>query len=724
MEDLEIDFQYCYGIKNLKYKFTFRNNKVFGIYAPNGMMKSSFAKTFKDIADNRDSRDLAFPERKTKRIVKVDENDILPEVVFVIEHYNDSYQSDKMTTLLVNKNLKKEYDVIHKSVDKIKKEFLKKLKNLSGLSQKDIEKEVSTIFNKDFLDVLLDLKDFVNENETNGLEKVKYKKIFIPEVLKFIKENQKEIEEYTKKYDELIEKSLYLKRDFNFYNIENVTKQLGNNHFFKAGHSVNLSDGKKKIEFNSDEALRELIEEEKKKVLSDTKLKSKFDLIDKKLSNAKLREFRDCLLEHQEILVRLTELNNFAKDLWKFYFIKEKELFNQLVEKYSNAKVKIDEIIKKAKEEQTEWENAIEIFNNRFIHLPFSLSIRNKDDVILKGEIPAIDFIFKDGEDEKIYNDKSELLTILSTGEQRALYILNIIFEIEARKKLGQDNLLIIDDIADSFDYKNKYAIIDYLKYISELDNFYMIILTHNFDFFRAIHSRGITFNRKQCLFAVRSSESIELKQAQYLKNPFNKVFKNNLDDPKKLIASIPFVRNIIEYTKSEEDEEYLKLTSLLHIKENSYNIKIDSLIGIFSNAIPTLNFSGNNLDKKVLDLIFETAEECLNEAESINLENKIVLSIATRLKAESFMIEKINDDEFVKSINSNQTRRLLQKFEEIYNNEKKVLDVLKKVNLITPENIHINSFMYEPIIDMGDGELKKLYKDTKKLNDYMIGEK
>lgn len=28
----------------------------------------------------------------------------------------------------------------------------------------------------------------------------------------------------------------------------------------------------------------------------------------------------------------------------------------------------------------------------------------------------------------------------------------------------------------------------------------------------------------------------------------------------------------------------------------------------------------------------------------------------------------------------------------------------------MTPENLHINSFMYEPIIDMSDGSLRDLY--------------
>jgi hypothetical protein len=34
----------------------------------------------------------------------------------------------------------------------------------------------------------------------------------------------------------------------------------------------------------------------------------------------------------------------------------------------------------------------------------------------------------------------------------------------------------------------------------------------------------------------------------------------------------------------------------------------------------------------------------------------------------------------------------------------------------MTPENIHLNSFMYEPIIDMSDESLKRLYQDIKSL--------
>lgn len=41
---------------------------------------------------------------------------------------------------------------------------------------------------------------------------------------------------------------------------------------------------------------------------------------------------------------------------------------------------------------------------------------------------------------------------------------------------------------------------------------------------------------------------------------------------------------------------------------------------------------------------------------------------------------------------------------------------VIENVNLITPESIHINSFMFEPLIDISDWTLKDLYQAVKDL--------
>lgn len=95
--------------------------------------------------------------------------------------------------------------------------------------------------------------------------------------------------------------------------------------------------------------------------------------------------------------------------------------------------------------------------------------MENQEDVILKSELPSIKFVFQDFTDNTQIEEK-ELIGVLSNGELRALYLLNIIFEVEARKQSEMETLFIIDDIADSFDYKNKYAIIEYIKDISMVD--------------------------------------------------------------------------------------------------------------------------------------------------------------------------------------------------------------------------------------------------------------
>lgn len=43
-------------------------------------------------------------------------------------------------------------------------------------------------------------------------------------------------------------------------------------------------------------------------------------------------------------------------------------------------------------------------------------------------------------------------------------------------------------------------------------------------------------------------------------------------------------------------------------------------------------------------------------------------------------------------------------------------IKILSEVNIMTPENIHFNSFMYEPILDMDITELLNLYQKVKKL--------
>ena len=49
MNTLKLEMENCYGIQKIQQDIDFSKNNVAVIYAPNGTMKSSFAKTFEAI---------------------------------------------------------------------------------------------------------------------------------------------------------------------------------------------------------------------------------------------------------------------------------------------------------------------------------------------------------------------------------------------------------------------------------------------------------------------------------------------------------------------------------------------------------------------------------------------------------------------------------------------------------------------------------------------------
>ena len=333
--------------------------------------------------------------------------------------------------------------------------------------------------------------------------------------------------------------------------------------------------------------------------------------------------------------------------------------------KYESTQKRKEEIEKEAKKQRTQWEAVIDIFNSRFF-VPFRLALENRERVILGTDaMPRLGFVFQEGEDgEEAGVKKDTLMKTLSTGEKKALYVLNIIFEVEARRKAAQETVFIFDDIADSFDYRNKYAIIQYLIDIAEGPHFRQILLTHNFDFFRTVNSRFVKYSH--CLMAAKTSAGLSIKQAQGIKNPFVNDWKEAFfDDEKKRIASIPFLRNLIEYTKGTDDLDFVTLTSLLHWKTDSKSITQENLDRIYNSMFDSTGESSNGKEP-VVTVIENAANSCIKGADGgngMNFENKIVLSIAIRMTAERFMVRKINDEEFVNSIKSNQSQKLLKRF-------------------------------------------------------------
>ena len=722
MNKLNVDLENCYGIKKLQKQFDFSTGKTYAIYAPNGSMKSSLAQTFRDVATGTESKDRFHPDLVSSRTI-TDENglDLPEESVLVVDPYDNKDPSlpDKTSTLLVDSTLRNEYTQLHLEIDKSKEMFLKALRKQSG-SKKDLEREVSSTFTKSnnkFYPALLRIKDELLAQEGAPFASIPYDTIFDEKVVAFLetKDFKTAIEDYIKKYDELLAASTYFRKGtFNYYNGTTIAKSLEDNGFFAAKHTVNLN-ANERLEITSQKQLEELIDKEKEGISNDKDLRRKFAEIEKQVTkNPPLREFAAYLTNHEELLPKLANIEAFKEEIWMSYFKAQTGLYNELVTKYQSAEARLKEIEEEARNQRTQWESVIDIFNSRFV-VPFKLIVTNKASVVLGQEAtPMLGFTFED-EAGKVSVERATLLPALSTGEQRAFYLLNAIFDVEARRKANQETLLIADDIADSFDYKNKYAIIQYLAEIAEeAPCFKQIILTHNFDFFRTINSRGVVCY-SHCLMAIKSSAGLILEQATGIRNPFVKDWKPQFfANPKKRIASIPFIRNLIEYTRGDEDPGYVKLTALLHWKDDSARITQGDLDDIYNSVFGE---HGALTDSKslVVDSICHEANDCLTAGDGINFENKIVLSIAVRIIAERFMVEKIGDATFLSSIQSDQTPKLLNKFKKLFGGEVDAIDTIKQVILMTPENIHLNSFMYEPILDMSDEHLRKLYEDVKR---------
>lgn len=724
MDKLSIRLENCFGIGKLTHEFDFGqlNTNSFLIYAPNGTMKSSFAKTFDLIAKNDIKSmpcDRVYDNRATIHNVSCDGVAIDVESILVVNAEDNSYDSsNKISSFIASQDLKKKYDEIYSELENKKNEYIKKLKQVSQST--DCETEFVNAYSqlpKDtFFELLLAIsKKMVSKPDTY---KFRYNDIFDKKgnVKKFLDKNQKLLSDYVTKYDELLTKSKFFKssgNSFGTYQANELLKSTEDNSFFEAGHKFTLSDN---AEIKSAKELKQLLQKEITAIVKDESLKKTFDQVDRSIgANTELRSFKAAIEKDNLLLVELDKYEDFRKKVWLNYISSLEKETQELARFYEAKKLDLEKIVADAKREFVIWGEIIKTFNERF-YVPFEIKLVNQEDVVLKKETANLEFDYKDANDTPVRKDKESLLPILSKGEQRAFYILQLLFDIESRKHLSKKTLLVLDDISDSFDYKNKYAIIEYIKELHNNPTFRLIILTHNFDFYRTVASR-LSLNWKAAFMTTKNdAREISLFEGRYRKDVFNN-FRKNLSKQKIFISIIPFLRNIIEYTEDASCANYRLLTSCLHLKSDTNTITCTDILNLIHSSFPSTATQNVTFGAKTIrELIYETAESIEQEStvNEILLENKIALSIAIRLKAEEFMITKIPNSAALE-ITSNQTSELLRHY-KLTNNEKTNVTVLERVNLMTPENIHVNAFMYEPLIDISVFHLIKLYKRVKAL--------
>ena len=255
-------------------------------------------------------------------------------------------------------------------------------------------------------------------------------------------------------------------------------------------------------------------------------------------------------------------------------------------------------------------------------------------------------------------------------------------------------------------------------------NKFKIILLTHNFDFYRTVTLR--LKGKVQQYMAVKGNDGvIRIEHGVYvIRTPFELEMKNS-QRSSNLIALIPFVRNLVDYYQEKDSPDFMTLTACLHLLDDrernavTEEVTDTMLVDIFK-KLKRYNVKYEPQEEKVLDIVFREADqiEAADEVHEVMIEDKVILSIAIRLKAEMFLKRELKaagkTNEELKT-KMNQTSVWLDMYKRL-NPDREKFRVIEKVNMMTPEYIHLNSFMYEPLIDMSVWHLMQLYGEVKTL--------
>ena len=745
LSQISVLLQNCYGIKFLETEFKFsspsqsKTKNLAVVYAPNGTMKTSFYRTFDKYSKGQQDQvlDRIHCQNPVKiQILDAKGNPVPGEVIVVADGGISENHKQSSTHMLASRDLKRNYDEIIATLEDRKKKLIANLKRLTNST--DCEAEFVNSFKTQdgdsFYICLSRLKKEISVSKQRKYD-FKYNSVFdkTGKVKDFVEANMSQLQKYFENYNSLLTQSSFFHCgsgvSFGTYQASVLANNMKDGAFFSASHKIKLRNG---VEISSSESLQQTIQAEYDSIFTNEELQKTFNEITKKLdANAQLREFKTVIERDNSIVPLLHKYEELRKSFWISSLqdpsIKEDVL--DLINLFYEKKSDIDKILSDAEKQLDKWRNVLTIFKNRF-HVPFSVSVNNVHDVIFNQKTAVLTFSYEDSQKEVSFEREDEMLDILSKGEERAFAILHLIFEIEARKLENESTLFVFDDIAESFDYQNKYAIIEYLFEIEKSGLFKSIVLTHNFDFYRSLCSR-LSLGADNAFMAIKRKDGdIVLVRGQYRRNLLDYFLSfigkdmepNSADlfskETQLFICLIPFVRNLIEYTHTDlkNNEDYMLLTNVLHFCTKGQDITALECKKLYERVLVgrSIKVSEDIGREKIWNLIASIVLGIVKDSlknEQLDIENKIVMAMYLRLRIEKYMKMKLQVVKSTESFDLSMiTGDLFQEFESTLKDSDdvspQVFEVIRKVLLMTPETIHLNSFMYEPILDMSSYDL------------------
>lgn len=685
-------FKNAYGIQELTFEKEERyRNQI--IYASNGTFKTSFTKTMELWNQGRSDEVL---DRLTNEVfegeIKFNSSDQTQDesfdscIIYKVEREEDEF-FDNVRSLVISAEMQKKLKDAKEGISDVETKFTDLLKNAKINTTKYFD-EFHGSDKESFYRIYNAInKVYSYEIKDLELELIDFAQIFSKAYLAL---NDKAVKSSLAQYNEAIEKrkkSEIFSDDFTEGNFNDVVKNLKKNNFLSEAENRSISIGNrsfldiKELEQFYKEIIDEVFNGEEvitaynnvKKQLGAAKAvdKIKDNLLDSGFSNAVQQERKDLLLE------RINQETS-------------KETLKELLDLLDTLKETIDEVYLEASHAQTDFEKTVDEFKSKFDPV-FEIEIINIADSVLGVDQPRIQFRHKSNSEVEV--DKGLLDDILSSGEKSALYILEFMFRLNVKlKDLEGELLVLMDDVIETFDYSNRNGFIEYINELTSNERLHICVLTHNFEFYRTLHSR-CSDTMFPYLAERNEAGKIDIVQSFPFTRTVQKYFRE-IDSDIKIITAIPFAREIW----SNLGKNTAILTSALHYKSDT-SYTLEDIIDELNNL---LEIDKTLFDNEVLNTQYYDILEGVKEYEyssEYKLSDKIVYSIASRV-----LIEKratVVDSSILSGITKNQTARLysLVKDNEDYSAEFKKL--LHKVVLLTPNFAHVNTFMYNPLVDI-----------------------
>lgn len=741
---IKVNIKDSYGIISFAHDFEFNDkSRFYGLYAQNGTMKSSFAKTLRDYSKGENISDKLFRISGSCTVDGIDKDNIL------------SYPSfdgrveicDEAASLVANDVAKKAYDDALREVNDMYGQFSNKLVEMTKTGYTR-DSDIVTKMYRSFISeerigtvtisgVITLVKSILPEIKSGNVLfcDVSYNVFISPNFKKFIvnKKYSGFFRQLAEAYDKFRSSPTYYRNGFDASSAHKLIKAMGDSKYFDAEHVVSLKNKEGEIEtpITSKKELEDSLKTDLDRIIDENpSLKAPLSQLIADFSVGTNGEVRKIFEDNskRDLLLFMGNEDRFYKNMWYGYLHGCIEEIESLLEVHETASEKITAALEDAASAENEWEDVVNIFNDRFSDLPYKIIITNKQDAIVNDLTkPVFEVRYQNLRNPSLpyserpdeYNHLQAMSQTLSNGERKALFLLNIIFQLRDKLKSNQETLVVFDDIVESFDYKNKYAFFEYLQELSsENEQLFTIVLTHNFDFFRLVYDKIYPNNKNQFKIITRQKDATLAIAEMFNPRVFGDTKNIAETDKAAWIAMIPFSRNLVEFREGSKHNDYVELTKGLHIMADKLSV-LDVKQTIARHANIALSPFDDGED--VHDAIIETAREIADSAnDDFDLHKNITLAIGTRLLIEKYIVTQINDQHYRETLAKahDQTRELIKRYKNNSADPKKEENVkyFNKAAMMVDGSIHLNSFMYEPLIDMGTWELKALYNTIKEV--------